>query len=117
MRHPSSNQRAAALLALATVALTGCIAPQSQCQCPTGGTTSATNSSSAASASNDTKSSAPPSAKPTGSLITDGKSANILNVNPGGSWFAMNDKTAKGSMSPAGTGDFASAITGGAIHT
>jgi len=119
MTQLSMNRRApefAALLALAAVTITGCIAPQSQCQCPTGGTTSASNSSSA---SNDTasKSSAPPSAKPTGPLITDGKSATILNVNPGGSWFAMNDKTAKGSMSPAGTGDFASAIAGGAIHT
>src|SRR5262249_45688412 len=36
---------------------------------------------------------------------------------PPGSWFVMNDKTAKGSMVPSSTGEFTSALTNGAIHT
>jgi hypothetical protein len=56
--------------------------------------------------------------KPSGALISDGKSAAILNVDPPGSWFVLNDRTAKGTMTPATTGDFGTAITsGGAIHT
>jgi len=46
----------------------------------------------------------------------EGKSAGILNVNPGGSWFSMNDKTSKGKMVPEGN-DFATVLHGGAVHT
>jgi hypothetical protein len=49
--------------------------------------------------------------------MSDGTSATILNVQPPGSWFVLNDRTAKGVMTPATTGDFASAIVNGAIHT
>jgi hypothetical protein len=55
--------------------------------------------------------------KPTGALISDGKSATLLNVDPPGSWFVMNDRTSKGSMIPASTGEFTSALVNGAVHT
>jgi hypothetical protein len=50
-------------------------------------------------------------------VVSDGHSLTVLNVNPGGAWFTMNDRTAKGVMSPATSGDFASAATNGAIRT
>jgi hypothetical protein len=39
-------------------------------------------------------------------------------VDPPGSWFVFNDKSSKGVMSPASTGEFVSAgLVNGAIHT
>jgi len=60
---------------------------------------------------------APPGVKPTAAQLSDGASPNILNVNPPGSWFMMNDRTAKGTMLPASNGDFASAIVNGGVHS
>jgi hypothetical protein len=56
--------------------------------------------------------------KPSGPLIADGKSISVLNVDPPGSWFVFNDKSAKGAMVPASTGEFeSSGLVNGAIHT
>jgi hypothetical protein len=94
-----------------------CIVPQQEAQCPTpggggGGTGDSAGSKTAVSHSN-----APPAVKPSGPVISDGQSAAVQNVTPPGAWFAMNDRSAKGSMIPATTGDFPSAIVNGAIHT
>jgi hypothetical protein len=59
----------------------------------------------------------PAPAKPTGVLISDGTVATVMNLHPGGGWFTFNDHTPNGTMTPASTGDFASAMTGGVIHT
>jgi hypothetical protein len=40
-----------------------------------------------------------------------------MNIDPPGSWFVLNDRTAKGTMTPASTGEFASALVNGAVHT
>jgi hypothetical protein len=110
MKTPIMMMARAALL---STAIAGCIAPQQPCQCPSSSAPSAAESSKSSSSSAN----AVPSAKPTGTLVSDGKSAGVLNVNPGGSWFMMNDKTAKGKMAPESNGDFPAAIHGGAIHT
>jgi len=96
----------------------GCIVPPQAAQCPCSTTTSSTTSSgSSAAASSTASSNGPAAVKPTGALVSDGKSAAILDVNPPGSWFAFNDRTAKGTMSPASTSDFPSALVNGAVHT
>jgi hypothetical protein len=59
----------------------------------------------------------PAPSKPTGVLISDGTVPTIMNLHPGGGWFVFNDHTAAGVMTPASTGDFASALAQGAIHT
>jgi hypothetical protein len=114
-----------AAVAIAAAVVTNCIAPQqaAQCPCTNASTTSGSpGSTSSASDSPTTKaasssSSAPPAVKPSGPLIFDGKSASLLNIDPPGSWFVLNDRTAKGTMTPATTADFAGAVTNGVIHT
>jgi len=59
----------------------------------------------------------PAPSKPTGVLISDGTVPTVMNLHPGGGWFVFNDHTAGGVMTPASTGDFASALQQGAIHT
>jgi hypothetical protein len=59
----------------------------------------------------------PAPSKPTGVLISDGTVPTVMNLNPGGGWFVFNDRTPGGVMTPANTGDFASALQDGAIHT
>jgi hypothetical protein len=107
---------------LLVAAMANCIAPQTpQGQCPTGGTSTATASTTSASttSSPSTKgSSAPTAVKPTGLLLSDGASDKIQGVDPPGSWFVFNDRSAKGSMTPASTGEFgATGIVKGAIHS
>jgi hypothetical protein len=59
----------------------------------------------------------PAPSKPTGVLISDGTTTTVMNLHPGGGWFIFNDGSAGGSMTPPSTGDFASALKGGAVHT
>jgi hypothetical protein len=113
----------AGLAAVFSVALScpACIAPQ-QAQCPATATTTASNTTSSTTGSSDApapkSSSAPPAVKPTGLLLSDGASDKIQSVDPPGSWFVFNDRTAKGVMTPASTGEFgSSAVVNGAIHT
>ncbi len=116
------NRPAAELVLLGLVGLSSCIAPP-DAQCPTNGTaaapTTSTQSASAGGTSSSTKgSSAPPAVKPTGLLLSDGKSDKIQSIDPPGSWFVFNDRTAKGVMTPASTGEFgATGIVNGAVHT
>lgn len=97
----------------------GCIAPAAQAQCPSGGTaTASTTSASTTETSASKGSSAPPAVKPKGLLLSDGASDKIQSIDPPGSWFVFNDRTAKGVMTPASTGEFgASGIVNGAVHT
>lgn len=113
---------AGAALALAAAS---CIAPP-ESQCPTNGDTASAAPASASTASDTGSAStqapkgsnAPPAVKPTGLLLSDGASDKIQGVDPPGSWFVFNDRTAKGVMTPASTGEFgATAIVNGAVHT
>jgi hypothetical protein len=116
------NSPAAELAILGLVGLASCIAPP-DAQCPTNGTaataTSSTQTASASGTSSSSKgSSAPPAVKPTGLLLSDGKSDKIQSIEPPGSWFVFNDRTAKGVMTPASTAEFgATGIVNGAVHT
>jgi hypothetical protein len=101
-------------------AAANCIAPQGQC--PAGGTTSNTTPSTTSASTTDAPSSkgsnSPPAVKPTGTLLSDGASDKIQGIDPPGSWFVFNDRTAKGTMIPASTGEFGStAIVNGAVHS
>lgn len=103
---------------LVVASVSSCIAPEGQCpsSTPASGTTAST--STGTTASQTSKSSAPPAVKPTGLLLSDGASDKIQGVDPPGSWFVFNDRTAKGVMTPASTGEFgATAIVNGAVHT
>ncbi|HEY2510099.1 MAG TPA: hypothetical protein VGI39_04560 [Polyangiaceae bacterium] len=113
-------------MTVASILATNCIAPPPAAQCPCSSTTSATSASTSASTTNaDTSTaksssatSAPPAVKPTAALIADGKSNTLINIDPPGSWFVLNDRTAKGTMVPSSTGDFPAALTkAGTIHT
>jgi hypothetical protein len=105
-----------------------CIAPQAQC--PTGnatasttsgtstGTTTAGNTGGGGDTAASKASNVPPAVKPTGVLLSDGASDKIQSIDPPGSWFVFNDRSAKGVMTPASTGEFGSTgIVGGAVHT
>src|SRR5262249_48258989 len=59
----------------------------------------------------------PAPSKPTGVLISDGTEPTVMNLHPGGGWFMFNDHTASGTMTPPSTGEFASAMKDGVIHT
>jgi hypothetical protein len=99
---------------LVSIASLGCIAPArsgGDCTCPTSGGASG----STAAASSPTPS--VPAVVPSGALFSDGTSISLMNIDPAGSWFTMNDKSPKGTMVPASTGEFTSAIIDGAIHT
>jgi hypothetical protein len=109
-------------LTVFTVLVSNCIAPQQAAQCPCTNTTSTTSSAPSTTETvagkGGSASSAPPAVKPTGTLISDGKSATLLNIDPPGSWFVLNDRTAKGTMIPPSTGEFTAALTNaGAIHS
>jgi hypothetical protein len=112
------------LAGLVSAAAASCIAPP-QAQCPSTGTTATTTATTTSATSGATgeaavakASSAPPAVKPKGLLLSDGASDKIQNVDPPGSWFVFNDRTAKGVMTPASTGEFgATAIVKGAVHT
>jgi hypothetical protein len=114
MRQNKMNKQVLANSAvLLSAVLTGCIAPQpGSAQSPGSGSSSGVDPDKATAAITT-----PPPVKPIGTLLSDGKSTTISGVNPGGSWFIFNDKSAKGKMTPESTGDFATAIVNGAIHT
>jgi hypothetical protein len=119
MNRPIANLGGAVIL---VVAASNCIVPPDAANCPcSNGSSSSSASPSSSNASSSTSESAaanaPPGVKPTAAQLSDGTSPNILNVNPPGSWFVMNDRTAKGTMSPTSNGDFASAIVGGGVHS
>jgi hypothetical protein len=103
-------------------ALGSCIAPP-DAQCPTNGTAASTTPTTQSAIAGATPpaskgSNAPPAVKPTGPLLSDGKSDKIQGVDPAGSWFVFNDRTAKGVMTPASTAEFgATGIVNGAVHT
>ena len=106
-------------VAFVLAAGSNCIAPPGpQAQCPSGGATTSTTSVSASESPAAKPSNAPPAVKPKGLLLSDGASDKIQNVDPPGGWFVFNDRTAKGTMTPASTGEFgATAIVKGAVHT
>ena len=102
---------------LGALALTGCIAgPGANAPCGTGDTASSTSSSSS-SAADVTKVPVPAGVVPTGTMIWDGSKPEVSNIDPPGSWFMMNDHSAKGEMEPATNGDFQTAIAAGMVHT
>jgi hypothetical protein len=118
----SRSDRVAGIM-LVLAGASNCIAPP-EARCPTDGTTASTTPSitqtttASASPSSSKGSNAPPAIKPTGLLLSDGASDKIQSVDPPGSWFVFNDRTAKGIMTPASTGEFGStAIVKGAVHT
>jgi hypothetical protein len=118
MNKPIANVAGPTLLLLAA---SSCIAPPAEAPGTTASTTPSTTTpnTTTASASSSTKgSSAPPAVKPKGLLLSDGASDKIQNVDPPGSWFVFNDRTAKGVMTPASTGEFgATGIVNGSVHT
>jgi hypothetical protein len=61
----------------------------------------------------------PAPAKPTGPLISDGTTPFVMNLQPGGGWFAFHDPTPSGVMTPPTIDAFADAMKkdGGVIHT
>lgn len=102
---------------LGALAVTGCIAgPGANAPCGTGDTASSSSSSSS-SANDVTKIPIPPGVVPTDTVIWDGTKLDVVNINPPGTWFYMNDKSPKGEMEPATNGDFQSALSNGMIHT
>jgi hypothetical protein len=107
----------ATLAVVGLPALASCIAPQAQC--PSGSSATASTTSGSTSESATVKvSDAPPAVKPKGVLLSDGASDKIQSIDPPGSWFVFNDRTAKGVMTPASTGEFgATAIVNGAVHS
>ncbi len=96
----------------------GCIAGPPPCDGSSSSASSDSSSSSSSSAANDvTKVPVPPGVVPTGTAITDTTTAAITNIDPGGSWFMMNDHSPKGSMEPETNGDFPSVTKDGLVHT
>jgi hypothetical protein len=59
----------------------------------------------------------PAPAKPTGVLISDGTGTTVMNLHPGGGWFIFHDPSTSGTMTPPSTGDFATALQAGGVHT
>jgi hypothetical protein len=116
MNRPIANLGGTVILVMAA---SNCIVPPdaANCPCSNGSSSSPSSSKSSSSPSESAAANAPPGVKPTAAQLSDGTSPNILNVNPPGSWFVMNDRTAKGTMSPTSNGDFASAIVSGGIHS
>lgn len=107
----------AVVASLVAMAVTGCIAGPPPCS-PDGGGSSADSSDSSTAAADDvTKVPVPPGVVPTGPAVTDPSNATIVNIDPPGSWFMMNDHSVKGSMTPETNGDFPSVIKDGLVHT
>lgn len=55
--------------------------------------------------------------KPTGPLISDGTKTTVMNLEPGGGWFAFHDPTPAGVMTPPTIDAFAEVVKAGSIHT
>src|SRR5262245_46193371 len=70
----------------------GCIAPKhgGEATCPPNATAPA------ATAASGTKMPTVVAVVPSGTVISDGNSQTIMNVDPPGSWFTFNDKSPKG---------------------
>ncbi len=105
------------------LALSACIAPPAKCACEAEASdapasANATDSESSGEASAAVAALEVEAVEPTGALLWDGASISLLDsVDPPGSWFVFNDGSPKGSMVPASTGEFESALVNGAIHT
>lgn len=54
---------------------------------------------------------------PDGALIWDGANISLKNIDPGGSWYAFNDATPGGEMTPPSVDTFEDYLDGGRIHT
>jgi hypothetical protein len=120
----STRLHATVRLIAVAAAMSSCIAPPAaSCPCSetaaaSGGGGGGGDAPAAKSSSGGGDSSGPAPVKPGGTLLSDGKSTTIQNVDPPGSWFVFNDKSAKGTMTPASTGEFAtSGLANGGIHT
>jgi hypothetical protein len=108
------------LASLVTLAVTGCIAGPpggANAPCGTGDAASSSSSSSTASSTDVTKIPVPAGVVPTGTMIWDGSKLDVMNIDPPGTWFMMNDHSPKGEMEPATNGEFQGAITAGMVHT
>jgi hypothetical protein len=114
LRNASRHCSVHALLAFAATAIAGCLYPPAS-------VVQAVQASNNATATDATPvknvGDVPAPSKPTGPLISDGTQPTVMNLHPGGGWFIFSDGTAGGVITPASTGDFASALKGGAIHT
>ncbi len=110
----------AALLAM-SASLTGCIAPPAKCSCEEGSARSS-DSPTQKRAGNKISVEAQLAelglepVEPLAPLIWDGQSNMMINIEPPGSWFAYNDGTPEGVMTPASAGEFSGSIVDGAIH-
>jgi hypothetical protein len=115
----STQIRGVAGLVVLGSMISNCIAPPQAAMCPCAGAASGSNPSDAPAAKGPSgASNGPAPVKPSGPLISDGRSETVLNVDPPGKWFVFNDRSAKGSMTPASTSEFASSgLVHGAIHT
>lgn len=103
---------------LVAMAMTGCIAGPPPCSADGASTSADASSDSSTAAADDvTKVPVPPGVVPTGAPVTDPANATIVNIDPPGSWFMMNDHSVKGSMTPETNGDFPSVTKDGLVHT
>ncbi|HTA94070.1 MAG TPA: hypothetical protein VK745_31040 [Polyangiaceae bacterium] len=103
---------------LVTLAVTGCIAgPGANAPCGTGTDTASSSSSSSSGAADVTKIPIPAGVAPTGPVVWDGTKLDVVNIDPPGTWFYMNDHSPKGEMEPATNGDFQTALSNGMVHT
>ena len=106
------------LASLGAVALAGCIAgPGANAPCTDTASNSSSSSSSTSAANDATKIPVPPGVVPTGTMVWDGTKLDVMNIDPPGTWFYMNDHTPKGEMEPATNGDFQTALSNGMVHT
>lgn len=104
-----AHSRTALVTLPALLLCSACIGPQQKpCDCSA--------AAQAEGAESDTTANAvevPPGIKPSGPKVYDGNSNMLSNdIDPPGSWFAMNDGSPKGSMVPASTGDIPNEANG-----
>lgn len=111
------ESKAAAAAILVGSALTACIAPPPKCICEEGGSASSdSGGGKGGSVEDKIKALDLQPAAVLAPLVWDGASIAMINVDPPGSWFAYNDGSPTGEMSPMGTADFEQNIVDGAIH-
>jgi hypothetical protein len=105
------------------VALTGCLTPPPRCTCED--TAKKEDGGAASPKSKGTKISVEAQLAelglepvvPLAPLIWSGESNMMINIDPPGSWFAYNDGTPEGVMTPPSAAEFSNFLEGGAIHT
>jgi len=103
---------------LIAVVMGGCIAGPPPCGADAASSSASSTSDSATASSDDvTKVPVPPGVVPSAPQVTDPATAAIINIDPPGSWFMMNDHSAKGAMTPETNGDFPSVTKDGLVHT